>query len=91
MIEIAARGIGDPQAAVGSHYAVAGEYRGAATKCAVRRPRDAALTRMRAKVSTCSLTVRKLAALFGVPAQGPRPPRGMLLTGVLQVERVWVR
>ena len=51
---------------------------------AVRRPRDAALTRMRAKVSTCSLTVRKLAALFGVPAQAPRPPRGMLLTGVLQ-------
>ena len=36
MIEIAARGIGDPQAAVGSHYAVAGEYRGAATKCATR-------------------------------------------------------
>jgi len=91
MIEIAARGIGDPQAAVGSHYAVAGEYRGAATKCAVRRPRDAALTRMRAKVSTCSLTVRKLAALFGVPAQGPSPAERDVAHGCPPGERVWVR
>lgn len=57
---------------------------------AVRRPRDAALTRMRAKVSTCSLTVRKLAALFGVPAQGPSPAERDVAHGVLRA-RVWVR
>jgi hypothetical protein len=51
---------------------------------AVRRPRDAALIRMRAKVSTCSLTVRKLAALFGVPAQGPSSAERDVAHGVLQ-------
>ena len=58
---------------------------------AVRRPRDAALTRMRAKVSTCSLTVRKLAALFGVPAQGRSPAERDVAHGCPPGERVWVR
>ena len=58
---------------------------------AVRRPRDAALTRMRAKGRTCSLTVRKLAVLFGVPAQGPSPAERDVAHGCPPGERVWVR